>query len=781
MSNALVIVESLAKAKTIHQCLTSANGDYVGPSLIGNTPITVATVLATNGLVRELKSKEGGVDVDNDFKIHYQNIEKTRKYVDEIIDATKNVDIICLATDPDPEGEAAGWHLLELLNEQGLLANKTIKRLYLHEITQQSVQKAMENPRNLNQNIVNSQHARVALDYLVAFNLSPLLWKKIRHGLSTGREHSPALRVILKREQEIETFKSTEYWNIESDLLAKKQKFIAQLTHYQNTELTQFSINNVDITEAIDTTLSILTKGKLIVLNTEKQQKIQAPPHPFTTSTLLQEASRKLGFTALRTMRTARQLYEGVNTGDGEVGLVSYIHTDSISIPLETTEYIKEYIADKYGPSLLPTPDDMPRTASLQISDTACGAILPTSINTLAKPIKRYLTADQFKLYDLIYKRTIASQMVHATVENTIITLDAVQGIFQACSSNIIHPGFQSVYEESLDNEQNNVGVHSLGNTLPVLKKGDKVSLKKIRAEKHFSEPPVRFSEASFVRSLEENGIGRPSSYASIIAKLQNWEYIELEKKQLYPADVGRVVNKFLCQHFSRYVDYNFLGDIENAFSEISSGKKEWIPFIHEFWLPFIGRIKNKEETVDRKDVTQDVINEKCPKCHNLLSIRLGSRGQFISCTAYPKCDYTRNLGENKDTSIKPEVIDGRTCPECQSELIIKQGKYGTFVGCSNYPNCKHIESIDKPEDSGINCPECKKGSILKRHSRNGKTFYSCSEFPSCKYAMWNPPIEGKCPDCGWPVLSLKTSKRYGTEKACPQKSCKYSAPCNTG
>ena len=756
MSKALVIVESPAKAKTIKK--------YLGKGF---------EVLASYGHVRDLKPKEGAVDVDHDFEMKYQIVEKNKKHVDEIAKAMKKADVLYLATDPDREGEAISWHLQEILKTKKALKDKPVERVVFHEITKRAIQDAIEHPRGLSYDMINAQQARRALDYLVGFNLSPLLWKKIRRGLSAGRVQSPALRMIVEREQEIEAFKPQEYWTIEADVSAKEQNFAAKLTHYQNTKLTQFSVNNADDAKAIETTLTTLTKGELTVAKVEKKQRKRNPAAPFITSTLQQEASRKLGFTAQRTMRTAQQLYEGIDIGEGEIGLISYMRTDSVNLAQEAVDEIREFIASKYGEDALP---DSPRTYKTKAKNAqeAHEAIRPTSAKITPESIKSKLSADQFKLYDLIWKRTIACQMIHATVDTVSLDLDAVQGIFRATGSTVRILGFMSVYMEGKDDAKKD---DDEGRILPPLKEGDKVSLLKIRPEQHFTEPPPRFSEASLVKSLEEHGIGRPSTYASIISTLQNREYVEIEKKRFHPTDVGRVVNKFLTEHFTQYVDYDFTAKLEDELDAISRGEKEWVPLMREFWEPFTSLVKNKTETVDRKDVTQEALDEKCPKCGEPLSIRLGRRGRFIGCTTYPECDYTRNLGDDKDASNEPEIVEGRSCPECQSDLVIKQGRYGKFIGCSNYPKCKHIEPLEKPEDTGVECPECKQGTILKRKSRYGKVFYSCSRYPDCTYALWNPPVAEKCPDCGWPILSIKTTKRNGTEKVCPQKSCKFAEP----
>ncbi|MDH5231423.1 MAG: type I DNA topoisomerase [Gammaproteobacteria bacterium] len=749
----LVIVESPAKAKTIKK--------YLGKGF---------EVLASYGHVRDLLPKEGAVDTEHDFAMKYQIIEKNQRHVDAIAKALKKADVLYLATDPDREGEAISWHLYELLKDRNILKDKASHRVVFHEITKRAIQEAIQHPRDLSMDLINAQQARRALDYLVGFNLSPLLWKKIRRGLSAGRVQSPALRMIVEREEEIEKFEAQEYWSIEADLFAKEQDFTAKLSHFENEKLTQFSVTDEAHAKKIETSLNNATKGKVKVITLEKKQRKRNPAAPFITSTLQQEAARKLGFSAQRTMRTAQQLYEGVDTGEGEVGLITYMRTDSVNLAQEAVDEIRNFIVERYGKDVLP---DAVRTFKTKAKNAqeAHEAIRPTSAYFVPEQIKSKLSADQFKLYDLIWKRTIACQMIHATINTVSLDLDAGTGIFRATGSTIAVPGFMSVYQEGKDDQKKD---DSEGKILPPLEEGDIIDLKLIRPEQHFTEPPPRYSEASLVKSLEEHGIGRPSTYASIISTLQNREYVELDKKRFYPTDVGRVVNKFLTQHFTQYVDYDFTAKLEDELDAISRGEKEWVPLMRQFWDPFKHQVDHKAETVDRKDVTQEALDEKCPKCDQPLSIRLGRRGRFVGCTAYPECDYTRNLGDDAEASTEPEIVEGRQCPECQSDLIIRHGRYGKFIGCSSYPKCKYIEPIEKPADTQVKCPECSEGTILQRKSRYGKIFYSCSRYPDCTYAIWNEPVDEACPECDWPILTVKTTKRRGTQKVCPQKECNY-------
>ena len=758
MSKNLVIVESPAKAKTIEK--------YLGKDF---------HVLASYGHVRDLIPKEGAVDPNNDFAMKYEIIDRNQRHVQAISKALKTADTLYLATDPDREGEAISWHLLELLKEKKLIKNKAVHRVVFHEITKKAVTEAIANPEELAINLINAQQARRALDYLVGFNLSPLLWKKIRRGLSAGRVQSPALRMIVERELEIEAFQSREYWSVDAALTSHEQNFKAKLTQFDNEKISQFSITDGELAEKTKQVLLNAADGQLLVSKLEKKQQKRNPSPPFITSTLQQEAARKLGFTTKRTMIVAQQLYEGIDIGGETQGLITYMRTDSVNLSVDAVEEIRQLISEKFGPENVPKEPRLFKTKSKNAQE-AHEAIRPTSPRHLPNQIKDYLSIEQYKLYDLIWKRTIACQMIHATLNMVAIDLSCGEGkhVFRATGSTIASPGFMSVYLEGKDDSKESDDKESF---LPPLEEGRPVPLNEIITDQHFTEPPPRYGEASLVKSLEEHGIGRPSTYASIISTLQNREYVTLDNKRFNPTDVGRIVNKFLTEHFTKYVDYDFTANLEDELDAVSRGEKDWIPLMHAFWKPFNDTIHDKEATVQRKDVTQEAIDEKCPECSSPLSIRLGRNGRFIGCTNYPDCSYTRNLNEDGAGSDEPEVIEGRTCPSCDSPLVFKTGKYGKFIGCSAYPKCKHIEPLEKPMDTTVECPQCKKGSILKRKSRNGKIFYSCSGYPKCDYALWNNPIKESCPQCNWPILTVKETKRRGVEKVCPQKECSYATP----
>ncbi|MCB1772439.1 MAG: type I DNA topoisomerase, partial [Gammaproteobacteria bacterium] len=669
-------------------------------------------------------------------------------------------------------GEAISWHLYELLKNKRALKDKAVHRVVFNEITKKAVQDAVAHPRELSMDLVNAQQARRALDYLVGFNLSPLLWKKVRRGLSAGRVQSPALRLICEREAEIEAFEAREYWTIEADTEKAGQAFTAKLTHFGSEKLEQFSITNGDRAGEVEQALLAAADGHLDVLKVEKKQRKRNPAAPFTTSTLQQEASRKLGFTAQRTMRIAQQLYEGVDIGSGAVGLITYMRTDSVNLADEAIAELRDFISDKYGASELPKSPRQFKTKAKNAQE-AHEAIRPTSALNTPEQIGQHLDKDQLKLYTLIWKRTVACQMIHATINTVAADLGAGEGnVFRANGSTIAKPGFMQVYLEGTDDAKPGDGDEKM---LPPLAEGERIALNKIRPEQHFTEPPPRYSEASLVKALEEFGIGRPSTYASIISTLQDREYVEMDRKRFIPTDVGRVVNKFLTNYFTQYVDYDFTARLEDELDAVSRGEEDWVPLLEKFWQPFKDRIDHTQENVQRSDVTQEKIDEKCPKCEGQLAIRLGRNGRFIGCTNYPECDYTRNL-DDSGGSAEPEKV-GRDCPECGSELVFKQGRYGKFIGCSAYPKCRFIEPLEKPKDTGVQCPKCQKGTLMQRKSRRGKVFYSCSTYPKCDYAVWNEPVAEPCPTCGWPVLTIKTTKRSGSQKVCPQQDCSFAEP----
>lgn len=756
MSKHLVVVESPAKAKTIQKYL---GADY--------------QVLASYGHIRDLPSRKGSVNPDDNFSMIYAPLEKNARHIEAIAKALKSADSLLLATDPDREGEAISWHIYELMKARKSLKDKPVHRIFFNEITKSAIADAIAHPREIAMDLVNAQQARRALDYLVGFTLSPLLWKKIRRGLSAGRVQSPALRLIEERETEIEQFKTQEYWRISAQCAHKKTDFPARLTQYNNEKIQQFTLTQDTSAHNVRDALLQVAQGNLQVTHIDKKQRKRKPAPPFITSTLQQEAARKLGFTARKTMMVAQQLYEGIDIGSGTMGLISYMRTDSVHLANEAVDEIRQFILTRFGQPFCPEAPRKYQTKSKNAQE-AHEAIRPTSITHTPESLQAHLTPDQAKLYGLIWKRAVACQMMDASLDTIAVDLSAgVGNVFRANGSTITFPGFLSVYEEGKDDLTGDEEQNAL---LPSFVVGETVVLKDILATQHFTEPPPRYSEASLVKVLEEYDIGRPSTYATIIHTLQQREYVIVDKKRFIPTDVGRIVSRFLTNHFTRYVDYQFTAQLEESLDAVARGEREWIPLLKDFWEPFIQQIQQTDESVQRKDVTTEILEEKCPKCEKPLSIRLGKRGRFIGCTGYPECDYTQDLGNPDGEKMQPSVIEGRTCPECSSALHIKTGRYGRFIGCSNYPTCKHIEPLEKPMDTGVECPICHTAKLLKRKSRKGKIFFSCASYPKCSYALWNEPINTPCPQCAWPVLTVKETKRAGRQILCPKEGCGYTA-----
>lgn len=613
MSKNLVIVESPAKASTISK--------YLGKDF---------HVLASYGHVRDLIPKEGAVDTENQFTMKYQIIERNEKHVNAIIRALKKADALYLATDPDREGEAISWHLVELLKEKKALGNKAVHRVVFHEITKQAVRDAVANPREISGDLVGAQQARRALDYLVGFNLSPLLWKKVQRGLSAGRVQSPALRMIVERELEIEAFKAREYWSIEADVSKREQPFTSRLVSYKGEKVEQFSFENEAAAREVEKTILDAADGEFNVLSVNKRQRRRNPTAPFTTSTLQQEASRKLGFNTQRTMRVAQKLYEGIALpGEDQVGLISYMRTDSVTLANVAVAEIRDVITERYGAENVPDEPRIFKTKSKNAQE-AHEAIRPTSAARTPDDLKTVLDDDQFKLYSLIWKRTMACQMVPAVFDTVAIEMAAgpvdAGHRMRANGSVLVAPGFMAVYQEGKDDAKDDDG----DRLLPEIEAGDIIKLDELRPEQHFTEPPPRFTEASLVKTLEEYGIGRPSTYASIIATLKNREYVEMDAKRFTPTDIGRIVIGFLTEHFTQYVDYDFTAKLEDDLDLVSLGEKDWVPLLEEFWGPFHQLCVDKDASVTREQVAQARELGTDPKSGKPVTVRMGRYGPFV-------------------------------------------------------------------------------------------------------------------------------------------------------
>ncbi|MGO4221251.1 DNA topoisomerase I [Lysobacter sp. TAF61] len=611
MAKNLLIVESPAKAKTINK--------YLGKDF---------TVLASYGHVRDLVPKEGAVDPDRGFAMRYDLIEKNEKHVEAIAKAAKSADALYLATDPDREGEAISWHIAEILRERGLLEGKTLQRVVFTEITPRAIKEAMTQPRQIATDLVDAQQARRALDYLVGFNLSPVLWRKVQRGLSAGRVQSPALRMIVEREEEIEAFIAREYWSIEAECAHATQTFTAKLNKLDGKKFEQFTVTDGDTAEAARQRIVKAANGALHVTDVASKERKRRPSPPFTTSTLQQEGSRKLGFTTRKTMQVAQKLYEGVTLGDeGTVGLISYMRTDSVSLSEEALGEIRDVIARDYGTRALPDKPNTYQTKSKNAQE-AHEAVRPTSALRTPAQVSRFLSDDERRLYELIWKRAVASQMVPATLNTVSVDLAAGgEHSFRASGTTVVDPGFLAVYEEGKDTKSSED--EDEGRKLPAMKIGDRVPLDRIHADQHFTQPPPRFTEAALVKALEEYGIGRPSTYASIIQTLLFRKYVEMEGRSFRPSDVGRAVSKFLSSHFTRYVDYDFTAKLEDELDAVSRGEEEWVPLMEKFWGPFKELVLDKTESVDRSEATGARELGTDPKSGKPVSVRLGRYGPY--------------------------------------------------------------------------------------------------------------------------------------------------------
>jgi DNA topoisomerase-1 len=651
-------VESPAKAKTIKK--------YLGKDF---------EVLASYGHVRDLVPKEGAVDPTHGFAMKYQIVERNQKHVDAISRALKKAQSLFLATDPDREGEAISWHLYEILKAQGELEGKDVRRVVFYEITKNSVREAMASPRELSVDLVNAQQARRALDFLVGFNLSPLLWKKVRPGLSAGRVQSPALRMICEREDEIAAFVAREYWSIDAELEHSEQKFPGKLVEYQGTKVEQFSFTTEQQARDVERTLQSAAKGELTVLSVDRKQRKRNPAPPFTTSTLQQEAARKLGFSAQKTMRVAQQLYEGIDIGEGQVGLITYMRTDSLNLAQEAVGQIRDVIVQLYGSPGLAEEPRVFRTKSKNAQE-AHEAIRPTAANVLPGDIEKKLESDQFRLYSLIWKRTVACQMAPAIFDTVAVEMLAGEDgpkrtALRANGSTLVTPGYISVYQEGLDDVVQDDSDH----VLPPMKAGDRVSLTGVVPTQHFTEPPPRFSEASLVKALEEYGIGRPSTYASIISTLRDRQYVDIESRRFTATDIGKIVSRFLTQYFTTYVDYDFTAKMEDSLDAVASGEQEWVPLLEKFWKPFIDLVNHTETSVSREEVAQARDLGTDPVSGKPMSVRMGRFGPFVQIGTKDDEDKPRFAG------LRPgQKMDAITHAEAM-ELFKLPRKLGTTPG----------------------------------------------------------------------------------------------------
>ncbi|MFC1542362.1 type I DNA topoisomerase [Pseudomonadota bacterium] len=741
--SAVVVVESPAKSKTIEK--------YLGKGY---------KVLASYGHVRAFPKRDGSVDTENDFALKYVVIDDKEKRISAIEKAMKRADELILASDLDREGEAIAWHVADELKSRGALEGKTVKRIVFNEITKKAIDEAMANPLEINMQLVDAQQARSALDYLVGFTLSPLLWRKIRSGLSAGRVQSVALRLICDREQLIRDFKPKEFWTIETACSVAAGKFNAQLHAIESEKLGKFAITDGTSAKAI---AKKVEEALFKVTDVRKKQAKQQPAAPFITSSLQMEASRKLGFTARKAMQVAQRLYEGIEVDGEPVGLITYMRTDSVSLAAEALDDIRDYIGSQFGADYLPASPRVFKTKSKNAQE-AHEAIRPTAVSRTPESMKSSLDPDQWKLYTLIWKRALASQMTPAVLDQVSADIESDVHTLRATGSVLAFAGFRKLYIEGTDEPAKD----DKDRLLPPLEVGDAVTVEKADSKQHFTEPKPRFSEASLVKELESHGIGRPSTYASILNVLRERKYAEMDKKRFVPTDVGEWVSKFLVSSFSKIMDLSFTASVEDKLDAVARGDLEWKPVLREFWGPFKADV-DEAATAERPTEATD---ETCPECGKPMAIKLGKFGKFLACTGYPECKVAKPINGDAEQA-EPELSDEK-CEKCGEPMAIKHGRYGKFLGCSAYPECKNIQPLEKPKDTEIPCPDCGKGTFLEKKSRRGKIFYSCSEYPKCKKALWNRPIDKPCPQCGAPFITEKTTKRRGTEHVCASEACNW-------
>ncbi len=743
--SAVVVVESPAKSKTIEK--------YLGKGY---------KVLASYGHVRAFPKKDGSVDTEHDFALKYIVIDDKEKRIAAIQKAMKKADELILASDLDREGEAIAWHVADELKSRGALEGKTVKRIVFNEITKKAIDEAMANPLEINMQLVDAQQARSALDYLVGFTLSPLLWRKVRSGLSAGRVQSVALRLICDREQLIRDFRPKEYWTIEAECSVEAGKFDAQLYAIASEKLDKFAITDGVSARAI---AGKVEAGLFKVTDVRKKQAKQQPAAPFITSSLQMEASRKLGFTARKAMQVAQRLYEGIEVDGEPVGLITYMRTDSVSLAAEALDDMRDYIGKHIGADYLPAKPKIFKTKSKNAQE-AHEAIRPTAVSRTPESMKSSLDPDQWKLYTLIWKRALASQMTSAILDQVSADIESESHTLRATGSVLAFPGFRKLYIEGTDEPAKD----DKDRLLPPLKAGDAVTVNRAEPKQHFTEPKPRFTEASLVKELESHGIGRPSTYASTLNVLRERKYAEMDRKRFVPTDVGEWVSRFLVNSFSKIMDLSFTASVEDKLDAVARGEVEWRPVLREFWGPF----KADVDVAAVAERPTEATDEKCPECGKPMVIKLGKYGKFLACTGYPECKVAKPLNGDAEQA-EPELSDEK-CDKCGAPMAIKHGKYGKFLGCSAYPECKNIQPLEKPKDTEIPCPECGKGTFLEKKSRRGKIFYSCSQYPKCKKALWNMPINTPCPQCGAPFVTEKRTKRRGTEHVCASEACNWKA-----
>jgi DNA topoisomerase-1 len=824
MARSLVIVESPAKARTINR--------YLGPGY---------TVKASMGHVMDLPKKDLGVDLRKDFKPTYIIIPSKKRVIRELKAAAETADAVYLAADPDREGEAICAHLRELLDGK----RRRFCRVLFNEITRDAVREAFEHPAEIDERLVDAQQARRILDRLVGYQVSPLLWDKVKRGLSAGRVQTVALRLIVERERDIQTFKKQEYWTVTALVEGRNPPaFEARLLKFKNNEL---GVPRQEVWEFTKREWWFVYDGKdleipdqasaekhavaakvadFVVQSVTTREKRKFAPPPFTTSKLQQEASFKLHFSARKTMQLAQRLYEGVELGgEGSVGLITYMRTDSVRVAEGALSAARKYIQETFEPAYLP-PRPI-RYKSKKGAQDAHEAIRPTTVGRTPESVRGFLGPDEFELYKLIWQRFVASQMNPAIFELTTIDITVGDYVFRATGSVLKFKGFLAVYGGAKEQKEELGEDEDLKHPLPAVKEGEALRLHKLLPEQHFTQPPPRYNEATLVKALEEKGIGRPSTYATILSVIQNRAYVHKEQRRFYPTELGIVVNDLLVKHFTDIFDVAYTARMEEELDEVEEGKLSWVEALDEFYKKFTKDLRLAEQEmhdIKGEGIPTDVM---CEKCGRPMNIRLGRHGQFLACTGYPECDGTSDLTpelaakygtpgppapevaeqscekcgrpmavrrgrfgfflactgypkcrntkkivmqEGTATAVADVLLDEK-CPKCGSNLTLKHGRYGQFTACSNYPKCRYV----KRQTLGIPCPQkgCT-GELLARRTKRGKTFYGCSRYPKCKFAAWDKPVAEPCPQCGSPILLEKSDNKSGLVRCCPNEACKY-------
>jgi DNA topoisomerase-1 len=812
MAKSLVVVESPSKAKTINK--------YLGAGY---------TVMASVGHIKDLPKKGIGIDFDNDFEPSYEVIPGKEKVIKQLKAAAKEADTIYVATDPDREGEAIGWHIKEELEGRGK-NRKQVRRVLFNEITKSAIQESFRHPTEIDQNLVDAQQARRLLDRIVGYQVSPLLWDKVRRGLSAGRVQSVALRLVVERERDILAFVPTEYWTITANLGAHEPPaFDARLFRIEEktVKTTDFGEDvkkselHIKDEKQADELVTDIKRQRFIVSSVTTKEKKRNPVPPFITSKLQQEASRKLRFPVKKTMQLAQRLYEGVEIGqEGLVGLITYMRTDSTRVADSALVEVRDVIANQFGPDYLPA--NAINYRSKKDAQDAHEAIRPTSALRTPDSVAAYLGKDELALYKLIWQRFVASQMTPAVFDQTTIDIKAGERyLFRATGSVMKFNGFLAVYEEGKDEKDEEDDEQA--RRLPRVEQGEELALKKLSPEQHFTEPPPRFTEATLVKALEEKGIGRPSTYASIMTVIQDREYVTRKDGRFLPTDLGFIVNDLLVENFDDLFNVQYTAHMEEELDEIEEGKMRWTEALAEFYGKFtkdLEAAKRHMRDVKRQEILTD---EKCENCGSLMAKKFGRYGEFLACTNYPECKTTRDLPKPHDEAgeevhaeaaeeicencgkpmamkrgrfgqflactgypeckttrkiqkggkfAAPDVALEELCPQCGKHLVIKQGRFGPFTACSNYPECKYI----KQETTGVSCPECG-GEIVVKKGKRGKSFYGCSNYPTCKFALWDKPVARDCPECGARFLLEKTKKDGSRFLQCRNEECKHKEP----